>query len=48
MRFADPERDVALIEAARGAADELLRREPGAAGAHLERWLGGKQEFIKV
>ncbi|TMH59195.1 MAG: ATP-dependent DNA helicase RecG [Betaproteobacteria bacterium] len=48
LRFADPERDVALIEAARGAADELLRREPGAAGAHLERWLGGKQEFIKV
>ena len=48
LRFADPERDVALIEAARGAADELLRREPGAAGAHLERWLGGKQDFIKV
>ena len=48
LRFADPERDVALIEAARDAADELLRREPSAAGAHLERWLGGKQEFIKV
>jgi ATP-dependent DNA helicase RecG len=48
LRFADPERDVALIEAARRAADELLRREPGAAGAHLKRWLGGKQEFIKV
>ena len=48
LRFADPERDVALIEAARDAADELLRREPTAAGAHLERWLGGKQEFIKV
>jgi hypothetical protein len=26
----------------------LLRREPGAAGAHLERWLGGKQDFIAV
>jgi ATP-dependent DNA helicase RecG len=48
LRFADPERDVKLIESARGAADELLRREPGAARAHLERWLGGKQEFIKV
>ena len=48
LRFADPERDVQLIESARNAADELLRREPGAAGAHLERWLGGKQEFIKV
>ena len=48
LRFADLERDVRLIESARDAADELLRREPGAAAAHLERWLGGKQEFIKV
>jgi ATP-dependent DNA helicase RecG len=48
LRFADPERDLHLIESARDAADELLRREPGAAKAHLERWLGGRQEFIKV
>ena len=48
LRFADLERDVPLIEAARDAANELLRREPSAAGAHLERWLGGKQEFIKA
>jgi ATP-dependent DNA helicase RecG len=48
LRFADPERDVPLIESARDAADELLRREPAAAHEHLQRWLGGKQEFIKV
>ena len=48
LRFADLERDVKLIEQARDAADGLLRREPGAAQAHLERWLGGKQEFIKA
>jgi ATP-dependent DNA helicase RecG len=48
LRFADLERDVKLIEQARNAADELLRREPGAAQAHLERWLGGKQEFIRA
>jgi ATP-dependent DNA helicase RecG len=48
LRFADLERDVKLIEQARNAADELLRREPGAAQAHLARWLGGKQEFIKA
>jgi ATP-dependent DNA helicase RecG len=48
LRFADPERDVKLIESARAAADELLRREPGAAKAHLERWLGGREEFIKA
>jgi ATP-dependent DNA helicase RecG len=48
LRFADPERDAALIESARAAADEILRREPGVAKAHLERWLGGKAEFIKA
>jgi ATP-dependent DNA helicase RecG len=48
LRFADPERDIGLIESARSAADEILRREPGAAKAQLERWLGGKEEFIKV
>ena len=48
LRFADLERDLHLIEAARDAADELLRREPSAAKAHLERWLGGRQEFIKA
>ena len=48
LRFADPERDLRFVESARDAADELLRREPGAAKAHLERWLGGRQEFIKV
>jgi ATP-dependent DNA helicase RecG len=48
LRFADPERDISLIESARSAAEEILRREPGAAKAHLERWLGGKEEFIKV
>jgi len=48
LRFADPERDIGLIESARSAADEILRREPGAAKAHLERWLGGREEFIRV
>ncbi len=48
LRFADLEQDIGLLEQARIAADELLRREPGAAQAHLERWLGGREEFIKV
>jgi len=48
LRFADLERDAALIDAARDAADELLRREPSAANAHLERWLGGREEYIKA
>ena len=48
LRFADPERDAGLVESARAAADEILRREPAAAKAHLERWLGGKEDFIKA
>jgi ATP-dependent DNA helicase RecG len=48
LRFADPQRDVGLVESARSAADEILRREPAVAKAHLDRWLGGRQEFIKV
>jgi ATP-dependent DNA helicase RecG len=39
---------VALIEQARDAATELLDSEPRAAAAHLERWLGGRQEFFKA
>jgi ATP-dependent DNA helicase RecG len=48
LRFADLEHDVKLLEQARNAADQLLRREPSAARAHLDRWLGGRQEFIKA
>ena len=48
LRFADLERDVALIEQARDAADALLRSDPAAAAKHLDRWLGGKQAFIKA
>jgi len=48
LRFADLEKDVALIEKARDAADELLEKDPAAADAHLQRWLGGRQEFIKA
>ncbi len=48
LRFADLERDAALIEAARDAADELLARGSAAVAAHVERWLGGRAEFFKA
>ena len=48
LRFADLDKDVALIEQARDAADELLQKEPAAAEAHLARWLGGREEFVKA
>jgi len=48
LRFADLERDLDLLEAARDAADWLLREHPGLADLHLERWLGGREEFLRV
>ena len=48
LRFADLDRDVALIEQARDDADDLLQKDPAAAAAHLARWLGGRQEFVKA
>jgi ATP-dependent DNA helicase RecG len=48
LRFADLEADAGLIEQARDAADELLRTDSAAAQRHLDRWLGGKQEFIRA
>ena len=48
LRYADLERDVALIEQARDAAAALLKADPAAAMRHLDRWLGGRQAFIKA
>ena len=48
LRFADLERDIALIEQARDAAEALLSRDPSAAQAHVARWLGGREDFIKA
>jgi ATP-dependent DNA helicase RecG len=42
LRFADLERDVELVEAARDAAVELLRDDPAAAQEHVRRWLGSR------
>jgi ATP-dependent DNA helicase RecG len=48
LRFADLERDAALIEQAQEAAEELLAKDPAAAQAHLDRWLGGRADFIRA
>lgn len=48
LRFADLAVDLDLLDAARDAAEELLRDEPEAAKAHLARWLGGRNEYLKV
>jgi ATP-dependent DNA helicase RecG len=48
LRFADLESDLDLLEAARQAADRLLRKWPERADVHLERWLGGRHEYLRV
>jgi ATP-dependent DNA helicase RecG len=46
LRFADLERDAALVERARAAATELLARAPVAAAAHVRRWYEGRHAFL--
>ena len=48
LRFADLERDAALITAARAAAEDMLEHEPDRARRHLARWLAGRQDYARV
>jgi ATP-dependent DNA helicase RecG len=45
LRFADIQRDADLVQAAQQAAAELIEADPDAARAHVERWLGSRQEL---
>ena len=48
LRFADLDQDSDLLEAARQTAEALLARNPESAERHLERWLGGRDDFLKA
>ncbi|MCA1974911.1 MAG: ATP-dependent DNA helicase RecG, partial [Caenispirillum sp.] len=48
LRYADLEADAGLLEAARETAELLLKEFPEAADHHVERWLGGRRELLKV
>jgi ATP-dependent DNA helicase RecG len=48
LRFADLERDADLVLAAQQAAAELIDADPGAARAHVERWLGSRKELASA
>lgn len=48
LKIADLERDGDLLQAAREAAEWLLREQPQAAERHLQRWLGQAQAYVKV
>jgi ATP-dependent DNA helicase RecG len=48
LRFADLAVDADLLEQARTVAPALLRDTPDIAQRHVERWLGGRAEFLKA
>lgn len=48
LRFADLNEDTTLLEWARQAAPRLLDQYPALAEKHMQRWLGGKAEFLKA
>ena len=47
LRFADISED-ALLDLARNAAEALLAKYPDSVASHLDRWMGGKSEYLKV
>ena len=46
LRHADLQTDTDLLDAAREAAIWLLRHDPSAAQQHLQRWLGGRLDWL--
>jgi ATP-dependent DNA helicase RecG len=48
LRFADLVTDAALLEWAREVAPVLLDRHPALAERHVNRWLGGKSDYLKA
>jgi ATP-dependent DNA helicase RecG len=48
LRFADLERDVALLESARDLAQRCLARHPDITARHLERWIGDRQSLSAI
>ncbi|MES2483422.1 MAG: ATP-dependent DNA helicase RecG [Pseudomonadota bacterium] len=48
LRFADLEADRSLLEAVRALAPAMLDQHPQLAQRHVNRWLGGKSEYLKA
>jgi len=48
LRFADLERDTALLDQARAYAQRALDERPELIPAHLARWLGRRQHFSET
>ncbi len=48
LRFADIERDIDLLEAARDVSTWMLAKDDANAEKHLARWLGSRQNYLKA
>ena len=48
LRFADLETDQWLVESARDTAQRLLQDDPVTVDAHLARWLGSREDYLKA
>lgn len=48
LRYADLEEDAALVDIARGVAEEILRDAPRVADAITARWFGGRANLLKA
>jgi ATP-dependent DNA helicase RecG len=48
LRFADLDDDALLLDWARELAPRMLDRDPELAQRHVERWLGGKAQYLKA
>jgi ATP-dependent DNA helicase RecG len=48
LRFADLEKDIELVEAARSVAEELINAKSPVVSRHLDRWLGTRQFYLKA
>ncbi len=48
LKIADLEQDRDLLEAARRIAEKILAEQPELAERHLQRWLGGAEQYLKV
>jgi len=48
LRFADLQTDQWLVQKAREVAQDLLQHDQKTVDAHLARWLGSREDFLKV
>jgi ATP-dependent DNA helicase RecG len=48
LHIADIEQDQGLLEAARSIAEKILAEQPEVAERHLQRWLAGAEQYLKV